>query len=1030
MAFNPGLSCIQTKRRTLFLAAFMLLASTASLWAGDSEQAIEYITINDGLSGNYVTQIHQDRYGYLWFGTMEGLNRYDGQSFVTFQSRPGDSLSLSDNFIRSIDEDGDGNLYIATNTCGLNFFDRHGEYFQQIVLKDSSGRFFESLSTVNYLNDSCIWIGTQDSYILSYNPVSDQVVWSGRVDLDFPNASKNIINDVYVDRAGTLWIASGLGGLDRMTTPAHTLEHVLLADTLSDRFRRNGCNNLIENEDGTFWISRVGGLDRFNPSSGLHKSYDFLDSKGEMLKGFSVQSYPDGSLILNSYYDLIRFDPQQEKYSLVASVLPHYLTTALYIDNNGIIWSGSMGYGIVKIDPIQSQFNTEAGNFLGAVYDTELKLLKGYEGLDLSLRDRDFLSIIRGQRQDTWIATQFWGLFHIDPAGTTVKKYSMGKLDLRQRYQVMYEVFQDHAGEIWVSTVGGISQLDQDSGTFEYHRLYPGSETNTFALNKATYIDISCMYEDTEGIFWLGTPELGLIRYDPHQHDISYYPVSWSKSRQSDSYPILSILPDPERPDQILWLGTEGGGLVKFIKSNASLQFFNQKDGLPSNTVNGVLAGSTFHLWMSTNMGISQFFPSSGRFQNFDVRDGLQSNGFNRREFLKTPEGELYFGGTYGYNHFFPEVIETSHTPSPLILTGIDLLNKPIHFDDPNSPLTAPLDLLESLILDHKQAMMVTFYFSALSYSRPHRDRFTYKLDGFDQNWIDNGVKRSAVYTKLPPGHYKFRVRHEADGELANTTALSIGLTILPPFWASWWFRSLLIFTLLSLVYLFMRQQLNRHKNERQEQQRFSQKLIEYQEDERKRISGELHDSVGQNLLVIKNTLQLGMNQLSETKASTEYFNSASDIVSETIQEVRNISHNLSPQHLENLGLTSTLESAIETIERASNIRFLMELDNIDGLLPPTSEILVYRIVQEGLNNILKHSQASAVEINVRREERLIRILIRDNGIGFPPSKAISGRGIGLSGMKERAQLLQGQIRFNGEPGKGTSVELTIQLEA
>ena len=1004
----------------LFLP-FNLLATNQTI-------QIEYITINDGLSDNYVTHIQQDRFGYMWFGTMEGLNRYNGQSFVAFRTIPFDSTSISDNFIRCFDEDSKGNLYITTNTGGLNYYDRRQEQFKRIDLESESGTDFNSLSFVRCDGDSIVWVGTQDGYLLRYNSQADSLERYLKIEKDHPNKNPNMVCDIYPDSTGSVWIASSLGGLDYLSFPRGQLNHILSADTLAEPFRRDGCNRFAVDKKGSFWISRVSGLDNYNPLTGQNTHYGFLDSKGEMLKSFSMLIDSHGDILLNSYYDLIKFHPETGAHELITSILPNYFTAALYVDPTGIIWAGTMGWGVVKIDPQKSQFHTSRGNFLNHLYPEEINLLSQQVEIDLNIRDRDFLSVIRDRAGDVWVATQFWGLYHIDQLTGRYQKYTMGEPDLRQRYQVMYEVFEDHDGAIWVSTVGGISKLNKATGDFDYHRIYPGTDTDKFAINKATYLDISCIYEDKQGLFWLGTPELGLIRFDPGLDSISVFPLS-VPSEEMHPFPILSLSPDPDNSNQILWLGTDGGGLVRFDPETGQTRSISEQDGLPNNVVNGVLSGNDNDLWMSTNMGLSRYFTRTSKFQNFDIRDGLQSNGFNRREFFKTEAGELFFGGSYGYNHFFPGSIAENNPMTPIVLTGIDLLNKAISFDDSLSLLNAPLSLLKELTLNHEQGMMVTLYYSALSFSNSHRDRFAYKLEGLDPRWIDNGTKRSAVYTNLSPGRYQFLVRHIDELGSSDLQELSLNIIVLPPFWATWWFRMLLLVLGLSLTGLFIWQLFKRLQKKRIRQQQFSQQLLAYQEDERKRISGALHDGVGQNLLVIKNMLQLGLNQLIANDSTKENFQSASTIVSETIQEVREISHNLIPQHLEQLGLTSTLESVIENIERACEINFTVEIEDIDDLLPPESEILVYRIVQESLNNIIKHSQANAAAIKIQKDANHISIRVSDNGIGFPPALSASSRGIGISGMQERAQLLQGKFSVKQGKHSGTVVQLTIELD-
>lgn len=1007
---------------------FLFLSLPVYLLGFNESFPIEYLTINEGLSGNYITSIHQDRLGYLWFGTPDGLNRYDGQAFTIFRNIPGDSSSLSDNHIRSINENSKGTLFITTNTGGLNIFHPEQESFTRIDLKDSFGNRFESLSVSSCLDDDLVWIGTQDGYVMRYNAREDSLEWMTRVVKDFENTEANIISALYAVSADTLWIASRLGGLDLLTFPGGKFQHILLADTLQESFRRNGCGGIISEPNGKLWISRVSGLDSYDPRTQEHHHHEFKDCKGEMLKAFKPVWTPSGEIVLSSYYDLIRFNPVTGSSQSMASILPQYFSEALMFDSTGILWAGTRGWGAVKIDHDRGRFNATPGNFLSEIFPDIFALLADSAGLDLTLRERDFLSIMRDQADNVWVTTQFWGIYRIDHQTQAIRNYHLGQPDARGRYHILYESFQDRKGQMWVTTAGGIFHLNPVTGQFVYHRLYPGEETAPFALNKLNNMDITSVHVDESNVFWLGTPALGLISYDPATDAKDFFPLKSNTGITHNTLQILCLAEDPLTPDQVLWVGTRGGGLVRFEKQSKSYRFFTNADGLPNMNINGILSSGAY-IWLSSNGGLSRFDPVNEACLNFDIRDGLQSNGFNQREAYKTKTGALYFGGSYGYNHFQANDITMASSVAPIVLTGIQLLNEPLQYGDPDGILTAPIPFVKSLVLDPDHRLMVTLNYTALRFSNAHRNRFIYQLENFDTRWIRNGNKHSAVYTNLNPGSYRFKVRYEGDADAVAPPELALDIVILPTYWETWWFRVLMLVVFLAaMVYLLFRQY--RHlSRKRLQQQQFSQQLLEYEERERKRISGELHDGVGQNLLVIKNMLQLGLNGLTANDQNSETLLSASSIVSETIQEVRNISHNLSPQHLEQLGLTSTLESAIENVEKACKIRFKVEIEDIDNLLPPESEILVYRIVQESLNNIIKHSQATAVEVSIKRNAEMIFISISDNGVGFMPAASSTPRGIGLSGMEERAQLLQGRITIGPGKDSGTLVQLIINVD-
>jgi len=1009
---------------------FLVVSGHSFSLAGDTQYSPDYLTISDGLSANYITHIHKDSSGYMWFGTMDGLNRYDGYSFTVFRNVPNDEESLLGNHITAIEEDQHGNFFLGTTTPGLNYFCRKTARVKRISLIDSTGNFFSSVHVIECANDSLVWLGTNDGFIIRFNSRVDSIEWYTRIPRDFPNSDQNTINGFYLDSTENLYITSEFGGLDYLPSTQSSIKHILPADTLTEEFRRNGCRGIIEDRDGNLWIARVDGLTTYNPKTTEIKQFSFVDCKGEMLKALSLQMNRDGKIILSSYYDLLMIDPVTGKHTNITSILPQYFTSALLVDENDIIWAGTNGYGGVKIDPHKERFNSTPGSFLPEIFGKVLTALKGYPGVDLSMRDMNFLSVIRDKEDNVWVATQFYGLYKVDHNTSAVRVFRMGEPDLRGRYQVMYEVYEARDGRIWVSTVGGISLLDEDHGSFIYFRQYPGTNTANFALNNQGYFDITCMHQDREGTFWLGTPELGLIAFNPAQSFGEYLPIIYDGSSDKHSYPILTIAEDPIEPEDFLWIGTEGKGLVRFNKITKEMTFFNTEHGLSNNIVNGILVEKHRCLWMSTNRGICVYDPVREHFIHYDQRDGLQSNGFNRREFYKTADGEMYFGGVYGYNHFYPDDIFEVSEESRIVLTGVKLLNKPLDIGVVDTVSKTALQLGNGLVLKHYQNKMITLNYTALVYTDAHRIRYAYKLENFDQNWINNGSNRSAVYTNLNPGEYLFRVRQYRDTTNPEARELALAITILPPFWATWWFRFILGVSFLSAIGLVVLNNRRKLLADTAKQQHFSRQLIQAQENERKRIASELHDGLGQNLLIIKNKLMAGLKTLHNSDAQVNYITEASDLTSRTLEEVRTISQDLHPSYLEYLGLTMALESMVDHVSEATDMTFHVDIENIDGIVSREKEINIYRIIQECMNNIIHHSGATEVFINTKKTDTQVVIRVEDEGRGFNYEKTVaSRRGLGIGSMIERSIILRAAFTIDSFPGRGTKISLTIPLK-
>ena len=324
--------------------------------------------------------------------------------------------------------------------------------------------------------------------------------------------------------------------------------------------------------------------------------------------------------------------------------------------------------------------------------------------------------------------------------------------------------------------------------------------------------------------------------------------------------------------------------------------------------------------------------------------------------------------------------------------------------------------------------------YTGINWQRPQQIRFKYQLVGFNQDWVDAGTRRTAYFSKLPPGDYTFKVIADNGEGLWNTEGKSLRVVVLPPFYRTGWFLMLSILAVSSVVFAAFKYRINQLEQRQAAQQAFSQQLIESQEAERKRIAAELHDGLGQNLLVIKNRALFGLMQPEDAPRTAAQLTDISNTASQAIDEVRQIAANLHPYQLDRLGLTKALTAMVRKVGEATQLEIACSLEKIDGLLPPASEINLYRIVQEGLNNIVKHAAATEASVQLRRLANSLHLTIYDNGRGF----VIADRGLrnadskssgfGLIGLSERALLLRGTLQIDSTPGAGTRITLTMPL--
>ncbi|MCA1849473.1 MAG: histidine kinase, partial [Acidobacteria bacterium] len=381
-------------------------------------------------------------------------------------------------------------------------------------------------------------------------------------------------------------------------------------------------------------------------------------------------------------------------------------------------------------------------------------------------------------------------------------------------------------------------------------------------------------------------------------------------------------------------------------------------------------------------------------------------------------DGRLLFPTQGGLAVVDPELTGPKVQPPPVVIESLMVDRRPMRFGD-RLEISPGQENLE-------------IQYTGLSFIKPDFIRFKYRLEGLDQDWVEAGTRRAAYYSHLAPGDYTFTVTAANSEGVWNTQGASLRIIVHPPFWRTWWFLSLTAAVIAGLAFLAYELRVLRLKRAHAAQEAFSRQLIASQEQERKRIAAELHDGLGQNLLIIKNRALMGLHVLKGQETAREQLDEITSATSQAIEEVREIAYNLRPYHLDRLGLTSTIEAMIEKIAATSEINFSAEIDNLDGLLAKESEINLYRVIQESLNNIVKHSGAAAAQVKIMRDESGISITIRDDGRGFllePMSPAESRRrGFGLTGMAERVRMLGGTHTIHSAPGEGTTVSIRINL--
>jgi hypothetical protein len=362
----------------------------------------------------------------------------------------------------------------------------------------------------------------------------------------------------------------------------------------------------------------------------------------------------------------------------------------------------------------------------------------------------------------------------------------------------VYKVIQDRNGEIWITTKRSLCRLDQATGTFKSYGFLLSDDPAARSVSEHVFI-----HEDRNGDFWLGTAE-GLLRFDANRKTFQRFRND-PKDRASLSHNVVrAVHEDPLAPDQILWVGTAGGGLNHFDRETETFTHFTEKDGLPDNVIYALLSDGADNLWMSTNKGLAKFDPRTLTFKNFYVQDGLQDNEFNSGAHFKSASGELFFGGIGGFNAFYPQDIQDNPHAPPVVFTGFQIFNKPISHKTPSSPLTQAISETRELTLSYEHKVF-SFEFAALDFTAPSKNQYAYKMENFDDDWQQAGTSRTATYTNLNPGEYVFRVKASNNDGVWNEEGTSLKITITPPWWKTWWAYGFYVLMFAGAVFGYIR---------------------------------------------------------------------------------------------------------------------------------------------------------------------------------------------------------------------------------
>ena len=1069
------------KKNQLKLITIIFYLCTLSISA--QQIHFRHLTIDDGLSQNAVLSMIQDSRGYMWFGTKDGLNRFDGYSFKIFQNDPFDTTTISSNFITAIFEDRKGRIWIGALNGDLNIFDEISGSFTRV--KDFDNR--SQITTMAEDSSGSIWIGTGQNGIFRVIPNAGYNSFSFdhyRTLKHSGSLASNMISSVFVDRKGTLWVGNseGLNKFDKENN-VFTSYKITTKNPAAPPFDAdNAVTAISQLKDDQLILGTPSGIAEFSISNAGYKFYPHHYDIYRFGWGRITDIQPDheGTLWLATPGELMLFNPETKTYRYITndpvdpSTISYNSVSSIWCDRSGIMWLGTPGAGINIYDPKANRFailhrkSEPASRVTGfsissvcednngdvwvgsdVVYRWKRKTGKLISYETTPERPDDFgntraWSIVKDNYGILWFAST-QGLFSYDVTKEKSKHYSYvpGRINGLPQKDV-YGLFVDDSGSLWVVTENYLSRLaDREKGIFNNYRY------NMMATNNAVLHPF--IYEDKSGTFWIGS-DLGLISFDVKSGKFNKYVSDPSDSGSLSNNYIKSICPDPRNPERYLWIGTSGGGLNKFDKVSDRFSFYTKKDGLPNNVIYGILSDNKGRLWMSTNHGLSVFNPATEKFRNFDVLDGLQSNEFNTGAFYKSDSGEMFFGGINGLNYFYPQDIKNNEFIPGIVITSCEVLNESGQGGDQSELINLPEGLSTITLTFEKNN--IRFEFAALDYSAPEKNRYMYKLDNFNDNWIVAGTKHSASFTNLSPGHYVFRVKGSNNDGLWNEKGVSVKLIILPPWWRTWWAYIVYGLLIISGLYILRRYELNRINLKNQlKMEKIETDSLRHLDQLKTRFFANISHEFRTPLTLILGQVEsvlssdIGMKAKSKLHIANRNARRLLTLINQLL-DISKIEAGSMQLKAEQHNIISFLKSLFYSFESLADtkqitLKFESDLVNIPVVFEPDKmEKVFYNL----FSNAFKFTPpGGTITVNAQISGSSAVIRIRDTGTGIPSdrinmifdrfyqldnsnTREHEGTGIGLALTKELIELHQGKIEVKSKPGEGAEFIVTLPL--
>jgi two-component system sensor histidine kinase ChiS len=1024
---------------------------------GLASYKFERISTEHGLSHATVTDMIQDRRGFIWIATPDGLNRFDGYTCAVYKHRPEDSTSISSNFIHGICEDRSGTLWITTREGGLNRFDHATERFMR------------------YRHDP-------------RNPQS---------------IANNKVGPIMEDSKGRLWVG-GDGGLDIFDRENEIFIHHQYNSADPFSLSYNEITAVYEDRSGTLWVGTVVGLNRFDPESGrftrfLHKASDVSTISNNFV--YTVYEDAKGNLWVGTAEGLNLMDRETGRFNRTplglraSAALKRVAIARIYEDSRGFLWFGTPGFGLFQYNPqtgtlmnlkndpnnnssishnnLQPKFEDRSGTLWvgtwGAGINTLARTKKKFQHMQndpanpVSLSNNFVFALHEDRRGLLWVGTAGGGLNKHDKSTGTVRHFKASSSPVSLNNNTVWSIAEGAGGFLWIGTQDGLSLFDTERETFKQFRHDPSDPTSLGGIVvKSLFLDrkgtlwvgfgegglsrrdratsrwvrylhnpndaksigrgqVWAMAEDRDGILLIGTFSGGLCLLDRTSGTFTRYTHNPADSTSLSFNDVRGIHVAKEGT---IWIATYGGGLNKFDRATGRFHRYTTQHGIANNFLYGILEDETGKLWISSNRGISRFDPRTETFKNFSTEDGLQADEFNTGAFFKSRSGEMFFGGVNGFNRFYPSAVKDNPHIPPVVITSFKVFDKEARLD---TSITA----VKKISLRYSQNFF-SFEFAALHYVNPTKNQYAYRLEGFDREWIYSGTRRYASYTNLDPGQYVFHAKGSNHDGVWNEEGVSVQVVIVPPFWQQWWFRGIMVLLVVGTFGGIVRF-ISTRKLRKQLQELEKQRALQ---DERQRtrdaIARDLHDDLASTVSTAGIFTDALQRHIAPGTEANELVEKMRGLIFEAQETMSDLVWSVSPLHDSVESVITRIQLYAHDIARTDRFESIVNVigDNSSTVLPGDVRRAFYLVFKEALANCVRHSRATLVTINIGYTDNSLVLKICDNGIGFQfdTVNTMTYGGNGISNMRKRAEEIGAEVLIASSQKMGTEIILTKRM--